>query len=90
MLVCDATCLADPDLATIGDLARLQLIARRLGMNVVLQGAPRELRDLLDLAGLSEVVACSDPLPVEPQGQPEHREESRSVEEEDDPADPIA
>jgi len=84
------TLLTDADLATVGDLAMLQLIARRLGMNVVLRDAPRELRELLDLAGLSEVVPCPDPLPVEPQGQTEHREEPRRVEEEDDPADPVA
>ena len=82
--------LTNVDLATVDDLARLQLIARRLRITVELNDAPRELRELLDFAGLRDVVRCSGPLPVEVRGQAEQREEPRGVEEEADPGDPIA
>ena len=82
--------LTNVDLATVDDLARLQLIARRLGITLELQDPPRELRELLDLAGLRDVVRCSEPLPVEVRGQTEQRKEPRRVEEEADPGDPIA
>jgi hypothetical protein len=81
--------LTDADLATVDDLARLQLIARRLGMTLQLRDASRELRELLDLAGLGDVVRCSDTLSVEPGGQAEQREESGRVEEEADAGDSI-
>jgi hypothetical protein len=89
LLTCDVAALTEADLATVDDLARLQLIARRLGMTVRLRDASRELRELLDLAGLGDVVRCSDALSVEPRGQPEQREEPGRVEEEADPGDPI-
>jgi hypothetical protein len=82
--------ISNVDLTTVDDLARLELIARRLGIILELRGAPRELRELLDLAGLRDVVRCSDPLPVEVRGQAEQREEPRRVEEEADPGNPIA
>jgi hypothetical protein len=82
--------LTNVDLATVDDLARLQLIAMRLGITLELRDAPDELRELLDLAGLRDVVRCSEPLPVEMRGEAEQREEPRGVEEEADPGDPIA
>jgi hypothetical protein len=82
--------LTDADLATVDALAQLQLVAGRLGITVELRGAPRELRELLDFAGLRDVVRCLEPLPVEVRGQAEQREEPRGVEEEADPGDPIA
>ena len=82
--------LTNVGLATVDDLARLQLIAGRLGITVELRGAPRELRELLDLAGLRDVVRCSEPLPVEVCGQAEEREEPRGIQEEADPGDPVA
>jgi ABC-type transporter Mla MlaB component len=88
--ICDVAGLTDADLATVDDLARLQLIARRLGITLELHDAPRELRELLDFAGLRDVVRCPEPLPVEVRGQAEQREEPRRVEEEADPGDPIA
>jgi hypothetical protein len=71
------------DASTLDLLARLQLAARRLGLELVLQGASGDLRRLLELAGLSGT------LRLEPQGQAEERKEVRGVEEErqlDDPA----
>lgn len=90
LLVCDVGALTDADLGTVDALARLQLTARRLGGKVCLLHASAELRDLLALAGLRAVVPCSLPLPLEPRGQTEQREEPRGVEEERDPADSIA
>jgi STAS domain len=88
--ICGAAALTDADLATVDALARLQLAARRLGTRLELRDAPRELRELLDLAGLADVVRCPEPLPVEVGGQAEQREEPRGVEEEADPGDPVA
>lgn len=46
-----------PDLAVVDELARLQLAARRLGCSVELRGSCSELRELLAMLGLDEVVA---------------------------------
>ena len=76
------------DLATVDALARVALVARRLGRDVRVEGASPELRELLALAGLAGVVPCAGDLPLDAVGQPEQREEPGGVEEEDDPADP--
>jgi ABC-type transporter Mla MlaB component len=89
-LECDVRGLVESDLGTVDALARLQLTARRLGGSVRLRNAPAELRELLALAGLGEVIPCSADSAVEVGRQPEQREELGGVEEEDDPADPIA
>jgi gamma-glutamyl:cysteine ligase YbdK (ATP-grasp superfamily) len=73
----------DADAATLDLLARLQLAARRLGIEVRLLDASPELRELVAFAGLTGA------LPFEPGRQPEEREEPLGVEEEgqlDDPA----
>ena len=72
------------DLALVEALARLQLEARRAGYAIVVAGAPRELAELIELAGLSEV------LGLEPRREAEEREERLGVEEERDLADPPA
>jgi hypothetical protein len=71
------------DLRTIERLARFQLTARGRGQRLQLRDASEDLRRLIDLVGLSEV------LGVEPRREPEEREELLRVEEErelDDPA----
>jgi anti-anti-sigma regulatory factor len=81
-IVCDVSALVDPDVGTIGALARLHLTARQLGFELRLRHASNALQELLELVGLDEV------LGVEPGGQPEEREERLGVEEEgqlDDP-----
>jgi hypothetical protein len=81
-IVCDVGALA-PDAAAIDALARLQLAARRLGLEIRLSHASNELLGLLAFVGLSEV------LRVEAGGQPEEREERLGAQEErelDDPA----
>ena len=81
-IVCDVGALA-PDAVTVDALARLQLTARRLGMEMRLRHASSELQDLLAFVGLRTV------LRVEAGGQAEQREQRLGVEEErelDDPA----
>ena len=73
-----------PDLRTVDALARLQLAARRLGFELRLCNGSRELVELIDFAGLSEVLC------VEPRGQPEQREQGLRVEEERKLGDPSA
>ena len=63
-IVCDAGAFP-PDVATIDTLARLQLTARRLGLELRLRHASSDLQDLIAFAGLRDV------LRVEAGGQPE-------------------
>jgi ABC-type transporter Mla MlaB component len=44
------------DLATVDALARMQLEARRAGVEVTLVGVPQLLRDLIDLIGLTKAL----------------------------------
>jgi hypothetical protein len=50
-----------PDLALVDALARLQLAARRRGLRLRLRGASEELRALLELVGLADVLALEAP-----------------------------
>jgi hypothetical protein len=71
------------DLGTVDVLARLQLAARRSGLEFRLRDVPAELQELITFVGLADV------LGVEPRGQAEEREQRLGVEEEgelDDPA----
>jgi len=73
----------EADAATLDLLARLQLSARRLGIEVLLLDASAELRELVAFAGLTGA------LPFEPGREAEQRKEPLRVEEEgqlDDPA----
>jgi ABC-type transporter Mla MlaB component len=47
--------MPDPDLSVVDALARLQLAARQFGGSIRLRNPCERLRDLLDLAGLSDV-----------------------------------
>jgi hypothetical protein len=81
-IVCDVGALA-PDAAAVEALARLQLAARRVGLEIRLCRASSELRDLLVFCGLEDV------LRVETGGQAEEREDRLRAKEErelDDPA----
>jgi hypothetical protein len=81
-IVCDVRTVI-PEVAAVDALARLQLNAQRLGLELRLRHASAALRELIAFAGLDEV------LRVEAQGQAEEREERLGVEEErelDDPA----
>jgi hypothetical protein len=60
-----------PDLGTVDEVARLALLARRLGGRIILSDLSPALRSLLDLAGLR----------VEVEGEAESGEEPLRVEE---------
>ncbi len=85
---CDVRALVDADVATIDALAQLQLHVRRLGGRIRLKGACRELEELIELAGLCEVLPRCAELWVEAEREPEQREEPLCVEEEAEPGDP--
>ena len=72
-----------PDLGLVDRLARLQLAARRLGYAIRLRNPCDELRALLDLVGLSDV------LPLEA-GREAERREQLGVDEVVDRRDPLA
>ena len=74
---------AAPDLGTVEILARLELTLKREGWRVELAGSSAELRELLALCGIPFRLA------LEAERLAEEREESRRVEEERDPADPL-
>ncbi len=81
-IACDVSALA-PDAVAVDTLARLQLAARRLGLELRLRHVSSELQELLAFVGLRDV------LRVEAGRQAEAREERLRVEEErelDDPA----
>ena len=86
-VVCDLGALVDPDAVTVDALARLQLTACRYGRQFRLRRAGNELRDLLALMGLGDVMRLETTLPLKPRGQAEERKQGRGVEEEGDPAD---
>jgi hypothetical protein len=73
------------DLGVVDRLARLKVAARREGRQSCVVGACADLVDLLELVGVREVL-----LTIEPGGKTEEREEAVGVEEEGDPAEPIA
>ena len=88
LVVCDVGGLVDPDAVTVDALARLQLTARRLGRRIRLRDPCGELRQLLALMGLGEVLAVGVPSGSQPRRQTEQREQAGGVQEEADPADP--
>ncbi|HVF53614.1 MAG TPA: STAS domain-containing protein [Actinomycetota bacterium] len=59
VVLCDVAALSDPDVVVVDALARLQLTVRRLGRELEIRGASKELQELLALSGLSDV------LPIE-------------------------
>jgi ABC-type transporter Mla MlaB component len=88
VILCDLAQLTDADMATVDALARLALRARRLGCSISLRDPSSELCELVDLAGLRDVLPRSAGSSVEVAGEPEQRKEPPGVEEERDPADP--
>jgi anti-anti-sigma regulatory factor len=81
VLVIDVSEVVHPDVSTVDAMARLQLQARRCGREARFCRASRELYELVDLLGLSDV------LRVEALGEAKEREELLGVEEEADPGD---
>ena len=87
-VVCDVSAVVEPDEVTIEALARLQLIVGRIGCRFRVRHACEELRDLLVLSGLSDVIPLVVESGLDPQRKVEQREEPRGVQEEADPGDP--
>jgi STAS domain len=80
-IVCDVGGLA-PDAVTVDALARLQLTAGRLGVEIRLRHASSELQELLAFVGLRDV------LRVDAGRQAEEREQRVGIEEESELDDP--
>jgi hypothetical protein len=76
--------LEAPTAATIDEIARLQLAARRRGCQLELANANPYLLELVGFVGLSNV------LRVQPRGQAEEGEQPGGVEEESELCDPPA
>ena len=72
------------DLRTVESLARLQLAARRCGLELRLARVSKELEELITFVGLAEA------LGLEPRGQAEEREQCLGVEEEGELDNPAA
>jgi hypothetical protein len=82
VIACDVSELA-AEVRAVDVLARLALVARRLGCPLKVQRASPELRDLVELCGLSDALGV-----VRRNGrQPEEREQPVDVEERVDPDD---
>ena len=64
-IVCDLGTLTKPDLQTVDALAHLALLARRLHCRLELRHASAAVRELIVLAGLTEVLRCSGDSGVE-------------------------
>jgi hypothetical protein len=66
LLVCDVHAIPDPDLIALDALARLTLVTRQLGGDVLLLDAAPKLEELLAFAGLSGVIPCAAPSGGDP------------------------
>jgi ABC-type transporter Mla MlaB component len=87
-VICDVAALVEPDAVTVDALARLQLTARRSGLQLRLRHAAGGLEGLITLMGLGDVLPAGEASGLEERRQPEEREESLGVQEEADPGDP--
>jgi hypothetical protein len=74
VLACDVSTIVHPDEETLDTLARLQLAARRLGTSIRLYNACPLLVDLIEIAGLGDVLVVI-PSGVEMDGQVEQRKQ---------------
>jgi ABC-type transporter Mla MlaB component len=86
-VVCDVDAVAHPDAATVDALARLQLTAKRSGRDFRLRGADGELRALLALAGLRDILPPWYESVLDLRSQTEQREQAGGVEEGIEPDD---
>jgi anti-anti-sigma regulatory factor len=77
-VVCDLSALDRADLAAVDGLARLQLAARRSGRRMRLRGSSRELRQLIALLGLGDVLPSERRRAL---GQTEQRKQPGRVQE---------
>ncbi len=90
LILCDVGGLDPSGLDAVAMLAQLQLTARRAGGRIEVVGASADLHEVLAMAGLCHALGLRPALCLEAGWQAEHREEASGVEEEGDPADPVA
>jgi len=90
LVVCDVGGLDPGGLDAVAMLAQLQLTARRAGGRIEVTGASADLHEMLAIAGLCHALGLRPALCLEARWQAEHGEEASGVEEERDPADPVA
>jgi hypothetical protein len=83
-VACDASALG-AEAAAVDALARLALVARRLGCPLKVRRASPQLRDLVELCGLGDALGVG-----RDGGEAEQREEPLDVQEGVDPHDPSA
>jgi hypothetical protein len=81
-VILDCACIGDPDIGTVERIARLQVAARRRGLELRLSGAGARLVDLIAFCGLA------GNLCVEVHREVEQREQPGRVQEEGDLPDP--
>jgi hypothetical protein len=86
-VLCEVGDDVERDAVVVDALARLQLIAKRLGLRIHVRPACPELKGLVRLMGLEEEVPFLSELRVEPVWEPEERKEGLGLEEEADPDD---
>lgn len=79
VLIVDLAAVRRPDLGHVDALARLLLVTKRLGIELLVTNTPAELRALIDFVG----------LPVEMRRQPECRKQL-GIQEVVQPGDPPA
>ena len=61
IVICDVGSITQPDATIVDAIARLQLTARRMDCVLHLKDVCPRLRELLDLAGLADVIPiCGD------------------------------
>jgi ABC-type transporter Mla MlaB component len=63
-ITCDLSGVVRPDVTALDALARMQLVARRLGRTIRLRHASTDMCALLTLAGLTDVLPPAD-LPTD-------------------------
>ncbi len=78
-----------PDLSLVNELARLQLTARRLGCSIWLRRACPAASEIVELAGLGDVLIGGARRPLQVGGEAEGGEQG-GVEEVVMPDDPVA
>jgi anti-anti-sigma regulatory factor len=55
-LICDVHAVAEPDAATVDALARVQVLVKRSGREMLVRGVDNQLRDLILFMGLDDVL----------------------------------
>lgn len=55
-LICDVHAIAEPDVATVDALARVQLLVKRSGREMRIRGVGHQLRELILFMGLDDVL----------------------------------